>query len=132
MSQRGMDEYEQHRKQLENVEPEQPPTLIFMDQTPKPSTRRPENKRIRSEISPLSEEVIEDNVTSRMGKVVESTVNELVPKIIQNLKSPLEQLTKPLIHEELETYKKQIMMDFQYEIGTSGRNEHLKMLRQSL
>ena len=31
------------------------------------------------------------------------------------------------MHEELETYKQQIMMDVQSEIENSRRNEHLKM-----
>ena len=87
MIQRGIGEDEQHQKQMQNIESQQSPTLRFMDQTPNPSPRRPQNKRTRSEVSPLSEEVIEDNVTSRLEEIVESTVIELVPKKIQNLKS---------------------------------------------
>ena len=128
-----MDEDEQHQKEMQNIESQQSPTLRFMDQTPNPSPRRPQNKRTRSEVSPLSEEVIEDNVTSRLDEIVESTLIELVPKKNpeSQVKSSLQQLIKPLIHEELETYKKKILMDVQSEIKNSRQNEHLKMLSET-
>ena len=108
MSQRGMEVNERNQSQLENSESEAPPQLRFMDQTPKPSNMPPDNKRTRTELSPPSEDIIGENITSRIGKIVEKTVSQRIPKIIQDLQSSLQQL----IHEEIEILKRQIKERF--------------------
>ena len=127
MSQRGMEVNEQNQSQLENCESEAPPQLRFMDQTPKPSNMPPDNKRTRTELSPPSEDIIGENITNRIGKIVEKTVSQRIPKIIQDLQSSLQQL----IHEEIEILKRQIKEEVQQQIEDSRHDEHLKMLSES-
>ena len=43
------------------------------------SYMRPDNMRTRTELSPPSEDIIEENITNRIGKIVEKTVSHIVP-----------------------------------------------------
>ena len=107
MSQEGMEVRKQNQSQLENSESEAPPQLILMHQTPKPSNKQSDNKRMRTELRQPYEDIIGKNITNRIGNIVEKTVIEIMPKIKQDLQSSL-QLIKPLIHEEIKTLKRKI------------------------
>ena len=73
MSPRGMKLNEQNQSQLENFESEAQTQLRFLDQNPEPSILRSDNKGTRTELSPPSEDIIEEIITNRMKNCGENS-----------------------------------------------------------
>ena len=92
MNQRGMEVKAQNQLQIEIFRSEAPPLLRCIDQNPKPSNMRPDIKLTINELSPKSEDIIEEKITNRIGKIVEKAFSEeLKMTALQKQESSLEQ-----------------------------------------
>ena len=129
MSQRGIEVNEQNQSQPENSENEVPQQLRFMDQTPMPSNMRSDNERTRTELSPPSEDIIEENITNQIGTIVEKTVSQIVPKYFRICRARYNSWSNRW-YTKKQKLKQQFMEEVQQQIEGSRHDEHLKMISE--
>ena len=101
-----------------------------MDQTPKPSNIRPDTNRTRTELSPSSKHIIEENTRNRIRKNVEKSKSNSAQNNSgsEELATTADQTNDTQRNEIL---KRKIMEEIQQQIQDSRHDDYSKTLSES-
>lgn len=105
---------------------ENPPTLRYLDQTP---LSRPENKRLCSELSPVTE--MDVDIAEKIQVTIQESIQKSLPSIIETLERKLQESIMKSIETALVAIKKDVHEALQGEMEHSKLQTELQIWCES-